>query len=144
MFGETLHCGELIKRLSDALGRKANNTLMCDDVTLSQIKVLATISEAADETITLKELEKHFEVKQATMAGIAARLEKKGMIEGFYDSNDKRIKHVKLTAKGEEICKTARASMDENERELLKTLNDDEKEQLRNLLQRVYDSIKSC
>lgn len=34
--------------------------------------------------------------------------------------------------------------MDENERELLKTLNDDEKEQLRNLLQRVYDSIKSC
>lgn len=33
--------------------------------------------------------------------------------------------------------------MDENERELLKTLNDDEKEQLRNLLQRVYDSIKS-
>lgn len=35
------------------------------------------------------------------------------------------------------------ASMDENERELLKTLNDDEKEQLRNLLQRVYDSIKS-
>ena len=69
MFGETLHCGELIKRLNDALGRKANNTLMCNDVTLSQIKVLATISEAADETITLKELEKHFEVKQATMAG---------------------------------------------------------------------------
>ena len=34
--------------------------------------------------------------------------------------------------------------MDENERELLKTLNDDEKEQLRNFLQRVYDSIKSC
>ena len=26
MFGETLHCGELIKRLNDALGRKANNT----------------------------------------------------------------------------------------------------------------------
>ena len=25
MFGETLHCGELIKRLNDALGRKANN-----------------------------------------------------------------------------------------------------------------------
>ena len=38
----------------------------------------------------------------------------------------------------------ARASMDENERELLKALNDDEKGQLRNLLQRVYDSIKSC
>ena len=130
--------------ITETLGRKANNTLMCNDVTLSQIKVLATISEAADETITLKELEKHFEVKQATMAGIAARLEKNGMIEGFYDSNDKRIKHVKLTAKGEEICKTARASMDENERELLKALNDDEKGQLRNLLQKVYDSIKSC
>lgn len=82
MFGETLHCGELIKRLNDALGRKANNTLMCDDVTLSQIKVLATISEAADETITLKELEKHFEVKQATMAGICCTSGKKGDDKG--------------------------------------------------------------
>ena len=36
-----------------------------------------------------------------------------------------------------------RQELHENERELLKTLNDDEKEQLRNLLQRVYDSIKS-
>ncbi len=47
MFGETLHCGELIKRLNDALGRKANNTLMCNDVTLSQIKVLATIQRGS-------------------------------------------------------------------------------------------------
>ena len=67
MFGETLHCGELIKRLNDALGRKANNTLMCNDVTLSQIKVLATISEAADETITLKELEKHLDRKSTRL-----------------------------------------------------------------------------
>lgn len=44
MFGETLHCGELIKRLNDALGRKANNTLMCDDVTLSQIKDSSQLS----------------------------------------------------------------------------------------------------
>lgn len=29
-------------------------------------------------------------------------------------------------------------------RELSKALNDDEKGQLRNLLQKVYDSIKSC
>ena len=29
-------------------------------------------------------------------------------------------------------------------RELLKALNDDEKGQLGNLLQKVYDSIKSC
>ena len=61
--------------------------------------------------------------------------------ENIVDLGD--IVHA-VEAKGEEICKTARASMDENERELLKALNDDEKGQLRNLLQKVYDSIKSC
>ena len=38
MFGETLHCGELIKRLNDALGRKANNTLMCDDLPFRRLR----------------------------------------------------------------------------------------------------------
>ncbi len=56
MFGEEniASCGELIKRLNDARGRMANNTLMCNDGHPLQIKVLATISEAADETIKAK------------------------------------------------------------------------------------------
>lgn len=59
---ESLHCGELIKRLNDILGRCANEELRADDMTSSQVKMLMIINETKDECITLKELEKHFGV----------------------------------------------------------------------------------
>ena len=36
---ESLHCGELIKRLNDILGRCANEELRADDMTSSQVKI---------------------------------------------------------------------------------------------------------
>ena len=54
---ESLHCGELIKRLNDILGRCANEELRADDMTSSQVKMLMIINETKDECITLKELE---------------------------------------------------------------------------------------
>ena len=74
MVRDKLHCGELIKRLNDILGTCANKELKSDDMTASQIKMLIIISETKNESITLKELEKHFGVAQATVAGIVARL----------------------------------------------------------------------
>lgn len=62
MVRDKLHCGELIKRLNDILGTCANKELKSDDMTASQIKMLIIISETKNESITLKELEKHFGV----------------------------------------------------------------------------------
>ena len=38
---ESLHCGELIKRLNDILGRCANEELRADDMTSSQVKTVS-------------------------------------------------------------------------------------------------------
>ena len=46
---ESLHCGELIKRLNDILGRCANEELRADDMTSSQVKMLMIINETKDE-----------------------------------------------------------------------------------------------
>ena len=132
MVRDKLHCGELIKRLNDILGTCANKELKSDDMTASQIKML----------ITLKELEKHFGVAQATVAGIVARLEKKAMIESFYEPDDKRVKHVKLTDKGRGVCKHAWANMVKKEEWFLSSLDDDEKEELWRLLQKIYDNMR--
>lgn len=131
---ESLHCGELIKRLNDILGRCSNEELRADDMTSSQVKMLMIINETKDECITLKELEKHFGVAQATIAGTAARLEKKEMIESFYDPSDKRVKHVRITDK----------AMLEKEKWFLSALSADEKEELHRLLQKVYDDVNNC
>ena len=142
MVRDKLHCGELIKRLNDILGTCANKELKSDDMTASQIKMLIIISETKNESITLKELEKHFGVAQATVAGIVARLEKKAMIESFYEPDDKRVKHVKLTDEGRGVCKHAWANMVKKEEWFLSSLDDDEKEELWRLLQKIYDNMR--
>lgn len=136
-----LHCGELIKRLNDALEKKANNALLKDDVTLSQVKMLAILEWHGEQT--LKELEKYFGVSQATAAGIALRLEKKGFIEAFYEADDKRAKHVRLTDKGMKVCMHAKESMGASEHWLLSSLTDEEQKQLQRLLLKVYTSAES-
>ena len=113
-------------------------------MTSSQVKMLMIINETKDECITLKELEKHFGVAQATIAGTAARLEKKGMIESFYDPSDKRVKHVRITDKGRAMCVHAGKAMHDKEKWFLSALSDDEKEELHRLLQKVYDDVNNC
>ncbi len=140
---ESLHCGELIKRLNDILGRCSNEELRADDMTSSQVKMLMMINETKDECITLKELEKHFGVAQATIAGTAARLEKKGMIESFYDPSDKRVKHVRITDKGRTMCVHAGKAMHDKEKwffhRFLLT-----KRRITPSVTKVYDDVNNC
>lgn len=139
MSADSLHSGELIKRLNSIMEKRANNSLNEDGITLSQIKLLCILEQ--EGSLTLKELEKYFCVAQATIAGIVVRLEKKGLIESFYLPEDKRAKHIRLTDDGIKMCEHARCSMERNEQWLLSSLDDDEKKELHRLLQKIYDDI---
>ena len=139
MSADSLHCGELIKRLNSSMEKRANNSLNEDGITLSQIKLLCILEQ--EGSLTLKELEKYFCVAQATIAGIVVRLEKKGLIESFYLPEDKRAKHIRLTDDGIKMCEHARCSMERNEQWLLSSLDDGEKKELHRLLQKIYDDI---
>ncbi len=139
MSADSLHSGELIKRLNSIMEKRANNSLNDDGITLSQIKLLCILEQ--EGSLTLKELEKYFCVAQATIAGIVVRLEKKGLIESFYLPEDKRAKHIRLTDDGIKMCEHARCSMERNEQWLLSSLDDGEKKELHRLLQKIYDDI---
>lgn len=139
MSADSLHSGELIKRLNGILEKRANKSLNEDGVTFSQMKLLCILEK--DGSLTLKELEKYFCVAQATIAGIVVRLEKKGLIESFYSPEDKRAKHICLTEDGVRMCEHARCSMERNEQWLLASLNEDEKKELHRLLQKIYDDV---
>ena len=134
----TLYCGEIMKRLYDMIEKDANSEMQKEDVTLSQMKMLAFLRGKADRSATLKEMERYFDVSQAT---IAARLEKKGMIAGYTDERDRRIKHVRLTEDGRELCVRARASMDRVEERLLSPLSSEERSLMRSYLMRMYDYL---
>lgn len=140
MFQRTLQCGELLKRLHDLMEKNANRNLQELGVTLSQMKMLFILHELPERSATMKELERFFGVTQATIAGTVVRLEKKALIESYMDEGDKRVKHVRLSPEGHDICRRAAAQMERNEEWLVRALSAEEQEELRRLLQKLYDA----
>ncbi|MCD8117085.1 MAG: MarR family transcriptional regulator [Oscillospiraceae bacterium] len=136
-----VHFGALIKRINDTMEKHANNALQQHDITSFQLKMLIILVMSEDGTATLKELERGFGVAQSTAAGVAVRLEKKGLITSFSDVRDRRVKRAQITPAGRTLCMNHREEMDRDEARLTKALSPEEQEQLKALLLRVYDSL---
>ena len=136
-----LYCGELIKRLNDTIKKEANNDLQKHGVTVVQMKVLIKLDHAEENTMPLKELERYFDVSQATMAGVIVRLERAGLVEACASERDKRVKLVRISEAGRSLCLSARSNMIKNEERLFSCLTQEEHTQLRALLYKVYDSV---
>jgi len=87
-------------------------------------------------------LERRLHVAQSTAAGIVARLEQKGFVEGFGDANDRRIKMLRITPAGEECCRLADQHMAAFEENLLTGLTEAERTTFVALLERVAGNLK--
>lgn len=134
--------GLLFKQIHESLEKRANHQLRPKDLTMMQIAVLITLRESPEKQLSMKEVERHFQVAQSTVAGIVARLEKKGFIEATGDSSDKRIKRVRLTTEGESCCKEAEIHMHDAEELLLSGFTEEEKAMLHALLTKVANNVR--
>ena len=141
MMENRLSSPELIKRISEKMEREGNRRLQEKGVTLSQLKILLHLMAQSEHDLTLKELESYFGMSQATIAGIAARLERKRLVTSIGDRNDRRIKHIRVSAAGEALCKDAEAEKQAGEAWLVRCLSDEEKSLLNTLLVKVYEGM---
>lgn len=142
MAEESLYCSELMKRITDIFSAQVNRDLEAWEVTLSQMKMLVYLGKAASGSAPLKALEKAFGTSQATIAGIALRLEKKGLIQGRADPRDRRVKQVTLSPQGWALCRNAQVHMGEEEGKLLAGLSQAERAQLKELLEKIYRNLR--
>ena len=141
MMENRLSSPELIKRINEKMEREGNRRLQEKGVTLSQLKILLHLMTQSEHDLTLKELESYFGMSQATIAGIAARLERKRLVTSIGDRNDRRIKHIRVSAAGEALCKDAEAEKQAGEAWLVRCLSDEEKSLLNTLLAKVYEGM---
>lgn len=132
---------ELIKRINEKMEREGNRRLQEKGVTLSQLKILLHLMTQSEHDLTLKEIESYFGMSQATIAGIAARLERKRLVTSIGDRNDRRIKHIRVSAAGEALCKDAEAEKQAGDAWLVRCLSDEEKSLLNTLLAKVYEGM---
>ncbi|MCI8285595.1 MAG: MarR family transcriptional regulator [Firmicutes bacterium] len=135
-------CSFLIKQIHDELEKRANNSLREKDLTLAQMGALFELKSSPEKQKPLKELERLLHIAQSTAAGIAVRLEQKGFVESFGDTNDRRIKMIRITPAGEECCQQAEKHMHETESLLLSKLTETEKLIFSDLLKKIFDSLK--
>lgn len=134
--------GYRLKRINDLLHKRANNMLEKYGVTFSQHHVLLYVNCKEDKTCKLKEIEKFFNVSQATMAGLVKRLEEKNLLNCFYKENDKRIKYVSLSEKGQEMCNLTDAYVKDLEKKILDLYSEEEMNQFVDYLDRLYDFLE--
>lgn len=134
---EMNNCGMLIRQINNALEKRVNNQLKEKDLTFSQMSALIEILNSPAKKLTFKELEKRLSLAQSTTAGLISRLEQKKLVTVSGDSDDKRIKFVKITSLGEKFCKEARQEMEHTEKMLLGNLSTAERESLLAMLEEV-------
>ena len=134
--------GWYIKRIGNALAKEAAHNMQAHALTMQQAHALVTLKHAPEGSMTLKELEDRFCAAQSTVAGLVARLEKKGLVEGFADPDDKRVKRVRLTEAGLAMTETCRQDVVDSERRLIAQLTEEERASLLELLRKVYDAVK--
>lgn len=134
-------CGGLIKQISDEMRKKANNAIRSYNITLAQLGALIELERAPDGQRSLKELEKLLHVAQSTAAGIIARLEQKGFVQGFEATDDRRVKLVRITPDGQACVHNSLQKRNVAEEELLGGLTEAEQKQFYILLKKVRDSM---
>ena len=134
--------GWFIKRIDNALEKEANQNLQALNLTMQQNRVLILLAHAEEHTLSLKSLEEHFGAAQSTVAGLVARLEKKGLIEAVTSPSDRRVKLARLTADGIRLHAQSRQNVVESEERLTANLSPEEKEVFLACLKKVHEAVK--
>ena len=133
--------GLRIKKIDDLLCKRADNNLKRIGITFAQHHTMIYLIHQENHEAPLKQLESHFRVSQATMAGIIKRMEERGLITSFTSPTDKRIKLVKLTSKAEDICKQTKIYMQENEQKMRSLYTDEELVLFDEFLNRLFKEL---
>lgn len=134
-------CGFLIKQIDSALNKRANANLRDVGVTLSQVAVLRTIYLQPGRQAEFKQVERSLKVSQPTTVGIISRLRDKGLLETFCSPDNPNAKVARLTRQGEEVCEKAGESVVLEEEAMLAGFDDEERDQLMSMLERVSENL---
>ena len=134
--------GAMIKYIHGVLDKKANNELRNSDLTFSQITTLVVLAEEKNKQMPIKEIEAAMHITQPTATGIVKRLIQKGLVEIKTDEQDKRLKIVSITKKGESQSQKAFFLMKQAEAWLRSPLTKEEQKTFLTLLKKICDGIK--
>ena len=92
-------------------------------VSIPQVLCLNYLQNAPDFQATQGEVKRFLNLNSSTVSGIVDRLEKKGLVARLPKSGDKRVVHIALTSKGDELIDSMPSLLHEQLSNKLQTLN---------------------
>lgn len=131
----------MVKQLHDTIEKRMNQALSKCDLTMVQMGALGMLHKKEQDTCTLKELEQILHLAQSTTVGVVKRLEQKGYVETAVDSRDRRIKNVKITPDGLELCTHATKEVEQVVDQLFESLNEEELQMFIYFIQKICGQI---
>lgn len=135
------HIGPLLRITHTAMDQQINSRVQEMELTSAQIFVLHYINRNPDKAIYQKDIEKHFELSHATVAGLIARLEAKGFLECIPDSSDKRYKRLCVTQKARCCDEQMSKNIEQVEQQALKGFSDEDIAQLQNYFDKILSNL---
>jgi len=105
---------------------KAFNVTPVQNAILTAVQVLPDLDQTS--------LGQEVGLDRTTTADVVKRLEERGLIERRASPDDKRSRHVRLTAEGESVVNSLRASMARSQERLLAPLRPAERTMLMDLM----------
>ena len=133
--------GFLIKSINDQIKVHADADLKSHNLTLAQSRVLIYLMNH-DGLATQKEIEDFLEVSHPTVVGLVSRMVKNGFLTTWLDEKDRRNKMVQLTDMAIETGKNMDAMIVGMENRMLFPLSDEQKKQLSEALELIYENLK--
>lgn len=109
------------------------------DLTAPQLYVMATIGYAGQ--LPFNEIGAKMMVTVSNLTGIVDRLEEKNLVARERNTEDRRIVHVKLTAKGQKLYKSSIPTFEKILSELFDPLDKVEQKALGNLLKKLSAQV---
>ena len=119
-----------------------NHDLEAFSLTGSQLTVLTYLQLQGEEKTTIRDIQHRLNISHPTAAGLVKRLEQKGFVQTFIDPIDRRARNVRLDTSFSNTFSDNTRTVSEMDEMLMKGLSPEERNQLRDLLQRIYENIK--
>jgi MarR family transcriptional regulator, transcriptional regulator for hemolysin len=123
-----------------AIRERFEDVLRRNDTSLGTWVVLNAISEQG--TVSQRMLAGHVHLDGATMTHHVDRLEALGLVRRQLDPGDRRVRRIEATAEGKRLHRRLRAELQKFEAKLFAGLDDEDRAQLRRLLDRLDENVR--
>ena len=104
-----------------------------------QPKVLECLAECGE--CNQKAIARYCEIEQATVGSILLRMERDGLVRRVQKDGNRRALYVSLTERGIQMALQVQRIFQQTDARAAASLTDEERLQLQQMLQRVYDAI---